>query len=76
MDIDLSDWYWEIPVITRAYFTASFLITAGTALDFLSPFSLYFNAQLIFTKLEVYRILTSFLFFGQFGECVCVCVCV
>jgi hypothetical protein len=50
---DLTDWYFEIPVVTRAYFTLSLLLTAACALEVLSPLSLYLNPQLVYKKGEV-----------------------
>lgn len=66
MDLDLQDWFWEIPPVTRVYLVLSFALTAACALDFVSLFSLYFNAQLVLRG-EVWRLVTNFLFFGQFG---------
>lgn len=59
-------WYWEIPVVSRAYFTLSFLTTAACALELVSPLSLYFNYSLI-AKGQLWRLVTSFLFFGLFS---------
>ena len=56
-------WYREIPVVSRAYLTLSVLTTAACALDFVSPFSLYYNWGLI-CRGEVWRLATTFLFFG------------
>lgn len=36
-------------------------------LDLLSPFQLYFNPTLILTKYQIWRFLTTFLFFGNLG---------
>jgi len=33
----------------------------------ITPFSMYFNARLIFQKYEVWRLFTNFLFFGSLG---------
>ena len=46
----LQDWYLEIPPVTRVYLTGSVLITVGCSLELISPFTLYFNVQLIFFK--------------------------
>jgi hypothetical protein len=35
----------------------------------ISPFSVYFNARLIFRKFEVWRLFTNFFFFGHMGAC-------
>lgn len=64
---DLWQSYWEIPTVTRAYTTACFLTTAAIQIDIVTPFHLYFNPKLIFVNWQVWRILTSFCFFGTFG---------
>jgi len=64
---DFMSWYMEIPVVSRAYLTSAFLTTAACAIDIISPFSLYFNFNLIFIQGQVWRLLTSFLFFGMFS---------
>ncbi|KAL3149109.1 hypothetical protein ABBQ32_001949 [Trebouxia sp. C0010 RCD-2024] len=63
----IEDWYKQLPPVTRVYITLSFLTTAGCALDVISPFNIYFNARLIFQKGEVWRLLTTFMFFGSLG---------
>ena len=50
---DPLEWYMDIPVVSRAYLTLSFLTTAACALDLVSPFSLYFNYKLIVEKAQV-----------------------
>lgn len=57
----------DIPVISRLYFTGAFLTTAGCALDIISPFSLYFNFDLIFHQGQLWRLITTYLFFGMFS---------
>ena len=59
--------YMDIPVISRLYFTGAFLTTAGCALDIISPFSLYFNFDLIFHQGQFWRLITTYLFFGMFS---------
>lgn len=36
-------------------------------LQIITPFTMYFNARLIFQKYELWRLLTNFLFFGNLG---------
>lgn len=64
---DPLEWYLDIPIISRTYLTVSFVTTAACALDLVSPFSLYYNFNLIFHNGEVWRLLTNFFFFGKFS---------
>jgi hypothetical protein len=57
----------EIPVISRLYLTGAFLTTAACAVEILNPFSLYFNWDLVFSKGQIWRLVTSYLFFGTFS---------
>ncbi|KAF3851498.1 hypothetical protein F7725_013270 [Dissostichus mawsoni] len=50
--------YFQIPVVTRAYTTACILTTAAV---------LYFNPDLIIRRYQIWRLITSFLFFGSVG---------
>eukprot|EP00803_Ostreobium_quekettii_P011107 evm.model.scf_344.4 EVM.evm.TU.scf_344.4 scf_344:45187-52607(-) len=63
----VEEWYSQLPIVTKSYVTLSFLTTAGCALEVITPFNVYFNARLIFQKLEIWRLLTSFLYFGGLG---------
>ncbi|KAM9178668.1 derlin-2-like isoform 2-T2 [Mergus octosetaceus] len=63
----LAQEYLGVPAVTRAYTTACVLTTAAVQLELLTPFQLYFNPDLIFRKLQVWRLVTNFLFFGPLG---------
>jgi hypothetical protein len=65
--VDVMSWYMEIPTISRLYLTGAFLTTAACGLDLVSPFSLYFNWDLVFSQGQVWRLITSYLFFGVFS---------
>jgi len=65
--MDLVSWYMDIPVVSRVYFTSAFLTTAACAVDIITPYSLYFNFNLIFHEGQVWRLITTFLFFGLFS---------
>lgn len=60
------DWFYAVPPVTRLYVTSAFITTASCSLDIVSPFSLYFNLQLV-AKGQVWRLLTNFFFFGALG---------
>ena len=50
--------YMEIPVVSRVYLTGAFLTTAACAVDIISPFSLYFNWDLVFSQGQIWRLIT------------------
>jgi Derlin-2/3 len=58
--------YMEIPPVSRIYLTGAFLTTAMCAVDFISPYTLYFNWDLVMNG-QIWRLLTSYLFFGVFS---------
>ncbi|VDK47646.1 unnamed protein product [Cylicostephanus goldi] len=64
---NLIDLYTEMPPVTRAYTTACVLTTLAVQLDFITPFHLYFNWDLIVKRYQLWRLITSFCFFGSFG---------
>lgn len=59
--------YFQIPIITRTYTTACVLTTVAVQLDLITPFQLYFNPEIIIKKYQIWRLFTTFLFFGTFG---------
>jgi len=59
--------FMQIPPVTRAYSAACVLTTIAVQLDLVSPFQLYFNPTLIFKHYQLWRLVTTFLFFGPLG---------
>ncbi|KAL0272068.1 UNVERIFIED_CONTAM: hypothetical protein PYX00_005181 [Menopon gallinae] len=59
--------YMQMPLVTRAYTTACVITTIAVQLELVSPFQLYFNPILIFKKYQLWRLITTFLFFGAIG---------
>ena len=57
----------EIPIVSQIYFITAFLTTAGCAMDLISPYSLYFNFDLIFFEGQVWRLISSFMIFELFS---------
>lgn len=47
---DLFTWYTDIPVVSRTYLTLAISLSTACFMDILSPFSLYFNFELILNK--------------------------
>ena len=60
-------WYMSIPVVSRVYLTAALAVTSACFMDWVSPLTLYFNYDLVFRKGQYWRLLSSFLFFGNFS---------
>lgn len=65
-NVDLMSWYMRIPPVSRFYLTSAFLTTAACAVEIVSPFTLYFNYDLVLQG-QFWRCITSFLFFGVFS---------
>lgn len=66
-NVDLMAWYMKIPPVSRFYLTSAFLTTAACAVDIVSPFTLYFNYDLVFQEGQLWRLITPYLFFGVFS---------
>ncbi|KAJ3095657.1 Derlin-2 [Phlyctochytrium planicorne] len=63
----LEAWYYEIPIITRTFLTAVFFTTLALQLHLVHPLQLHFSFDLIFRSGQYWRLLTSFLYFGEFS---------
>ncbi|XP_052797929.1 derlin-2-like [Mya arenaria] len=59
--------YMQMPPMTRTYTTACVLTTLAVQLDFVTPFQIYFNQELIFKRFQLWRLVTNFLYFGPIG---------
>lgn len=60
-------WYKSIPVITRTYLTLAAITSAAVTFELLSPLNLYLNFFLAFKKMELWRLITNFVFLDKFG---------
>jgi Derlin-2/3 len=65
--VNLLDWYYDMPPVTRAYLTACTVSTVACALELLTPFQLYYNWHAIWRGGQAWRLGTNFLFFGSWG---------
>lgn len=60
-------WYKSLPILTRIGLTAIFGITVLVQLEILDPRLLSLNFPLVINKIQVWRLLTSVFFFGNFS---------
>lgn len=60
-------WYKNLPILTRIGLTAIFGVTVLVQLEILNPMLIYLNWGLVINKLQIWRLLTSVMFFGTFS---------
>ena len=61
------EWYRNLPPITRGYMTACFAATVFAQMELVPPTLIYLDMDLVLSKLELWRLLTNFCFFGTFS---------
>jgi Derlin-2/3 len=65
------EWYRSLPIITRGYLTGAFATTILCQLEFIQPQLLILDFGALVGSLEVWRLFTNFLFFGNFSMNFC-----
>jgi len=63
----VEEWFKNLPPITKHYFVTAVGTTILTSLGVFSPMLLILNFDLIFYKFQIWRLITCFFFFGNFG---------
>eukprot|EP00965_Chrysotila_dentata_P075024 2478391-Pleurochrysis_carterae.AAC.3 len=61
------EWYRSLPKITRGYLTTALATTVCVQLELISPMLIYLDFESVVSKLELWRLVTNFCFFGKFG---------
>lgn len=56
-----------MPPVTRSYICLSVMTTGAVALEIVTPFKLYLNWNLVLQNAHLWRLVTTFLFFGSFS---------
>jgi Derlin-2/3 len=57
----------EIPPITKVIAGSAVLTSTLCSLHFIARHDLFFNLSLIIDKFEIWRVVTSFTYFGEFN---------
>ncbi|KAJ4392080.1 hypothetical protein N0V82_008065 [Gnomoniopsis sp. IMI 355080] len=60
----LEDWFWEMPVCTRLWTTATVLTSTLVQCKVVSAFQLFYSYRAVFENGQYWRLLTTFLYFG------------
>jgi Derlin-2/3 len=63
----LETFFAEMPVVTKFWLCASFLSTLGVMLKIISPMNLLLDFEVIWSKFQIWRLLTCACFFGKFS---------
>ena len=61
----IEGWFKSLPPITRGYLVSALITTFGVTLGFFSIASLFWSAEAVWSRFEVWRIFTCFIFFGK-----------
>ncbi|KAL2133954.1 hypothetical protein VTI74DRAFT_1310 [Chaetomium olivicolor] len=62
--VPLETWFWEMPLCTRWWTTATLLTSGLVQCKLVTPFQLFYSYRSVFQKSQYWRLLTTFLYFG------------
>lgn len=60
----LEQWFFEMPICTRYWTTATVITSILVQCHVLSPFNLFYSFRTVFNKSQYWRIITTFFYFG------------
>ena len=60
----LEQWFYEMPICTRYWTTATIATSILVQCHILTPFQLFYSFRAVFVKNQYWRLLTTFLYFG------------
>lgn len=63
----LEQWFWEMPICTRWWTTATVMTSALVQCQLVTPFQLFYSYRAVFEKSQYWRLLTTFLYSGTFS---------
>ncbi|KAJ1991261.1 hypothetical protein H4R33_001422 [Dimargaris cristalligena] len=67
MPSPIEQWYREVPPISRIYLTALIAVTLAAHIGSVTMFQLYYDFELTFFRGQLWRLFTTFLYFGPFS---------
>ncbi|KAJ2745766.1 hypothetical protein GGI20_001883 [Coemansia sp. BCRC 34301] len=67
MPTPIEEWYYQIPICTRMYMTATFILTLALQMEWATPFQVFYNFEYAFSKGQYWRVATTFLYMGKFS---------
>jgi len=67
MQGDIETWWRSVPPITKFLFAGSFLLTIAANYGLISPYYLILDFPKMYKNIEIWRIVTCFLFHGKLG---------
>ncbi|TLS23327.1 uncharacterized protein PpBr36_06033 [Pyricularia pennisetigena] len=63
----LEEWFWDMPVCTRWWTTATVLTSALVQFKWVNAFQLFYSFRAVFANHQYWRLLTTFFYFGPFS---------
>lgn len=60
----LEQWYYDVPVVTRLWTTASVITSVLVQCQIVTPFQLFYSFSAVWGKRQYWRLITTFLYFG------------
>ncbi|KAI9721327.1 MAG: hypothetical protein M1828_005187 [Chrysothrix sp. TS-e1954] len=60
----LEQWFYEMPVCTRIWTTATVAISVLVQCHVITPFQLFYSLRAVFVKNQYWRLVTTFFYFG------------
>jgi len=61
------EWYKNLPPVTKVYWTVAVVTTILSSIGAMNAMWLYLDFDLVFKKFQIWRLLTNFIFFGNFS---------
>ncbi|KAK3676364.1 hypothetical protein LTR78_003639 [Recurvomyces mirabilis] len=60
----LEQWFFEMPIVTRVWTTATVITGVLVQCQILTPFQLFYSFRAVFNKQQYWRLLSTFIYFG------------